>query len=57
MKIIYFDVCTVHHVQFIIQTDKYTLHLYTHTHTYIYIYIYISTFNLSDDILLALHIL
>jgi len=41
----YFDVCTVHLVEFVIQTNKCT----THTHTYIcvcvcesvYIYIYI----------------
>jgi hypothetical protein len=36
MKIIYFDVCTVHYVQFIIQTNKCTLYIY------IYIYIYSS---------------
>jgi len=37
LQISYFDVCTLHLVQFIIQTSICT----THTHTYIYIYIYI----------------
>ena len=37
----YFDLCTVHRVQFIIQTNICTTH--THTHIYIDIYIYILT--------------
>jgi len=36
----YFDVCTVHLLQFIIQSNKCTTHTHTHTHIYIYIYIY-----------------
>ena len=34
----YFDVCTVHLVQFIIQTNKCTTHTHTNTHTHTYIY-------------------
>ena len=37
-----FDVCTVHLVQFIIQTNKCTTYIYIYIYkTYIYIYIYI----------------
>jgi len=33
-RFFYFDVCTVHLVQFIIQTKKCTTHTHTHTYTY-----------------------
>ena len=39
----YFDVCTMHPVQFIIQTNKYTTYIYICICVYIYIYIYIHT--------------